>query len=179
MLGRCMKKTFSAILLVTLLLIFPIVGCSRTTQLSWQESDGRFYTNDLTRAQEEIPFPILLPTYVPGAQKGSTAPQVTGPLKAYQYDNKVKINVLYLVTQGDDVVGTIEINESNYAVTPGDPKTNPGLTSIEINGKAVIREGSPPQSIYFYFNQDNIYVVAMIRDFNLDEATRVMQSMIR
>lgn len=174
-----MKKIIVPILSVILTCLIATSGCADKTRLPWEESYGRFYTKDIARAQKEIPFPILLPTYVPNEQKGSSLPQVTGPLRAYQYDGEIEINILYLVNLDSGVVGTIDINESNYPVLPGDPKINPGLESMEINGEIVIREGNPPDSIYYYFNQNSVYFVVIFYDFPSDEALKVIESMVK
>lgn len=175
-----MKKTLKCFMFVTIILLISFIGCDgKTEKLPWEESFGRFYTKDITRAQKEIPFQILLPTYIPNGQKNSIIPQLTGPLRQYQYDGKVEINILYLVKLDNGVVGTISINESNYPVLPGDPSINPGLESIEINEKVVIREGNPPDTIYYYFTQNNIYFVTIFYDFPSAEALKVIESMIK
>ena len=75
-----MTKKLTVICLVLLgVIILGAGSCSQTLPanpapnssdtppkpLPWAEAYGRFYTRDLARAQEEIPFPIILPSYVP------------------------------------------------------------------------------------------------------------------
>ena len=71
-----MKKLFVIILAVSFLIALPLSGCTQIQPdnnqetFSWIEYDdiGLFVTTDLARAQDEIPFNILVPTYIPGGK---------------------------------------------------------------------------------------------------------------
>jgi hypothetical protein len=149
--------------------------------LPWEVSGGRFYTLDLARAQEEIPFPIVLPSYVPDKRTDAPLPDITGPLKEYQTDDKVKVEILYIVDLGSEIHGIIQIEEVNYTLIPGDPELNPDLEPIEICGKEVIKtEGNYSQGpgVKFYFNQDNIYFVVGVYNFTDEEAVKIVGSIL-
>ena len=162
--------------------ILFLVSCSSLPEpLPWAESYGRFYTRDLARAQEEIPFPIVLPSYVPDNQKDAPLPGIDGPLRGYQHNNEVQVKIYYSVYFGGEVPGTILISEYNYPVVSLDPKLNPGYEPIEIHGKQLIkREGNyvPGPGVIFYFNHENIYYVVRIYNLPIDEALKVVESMI-
>ncbi len=164
-------------------IILGEAGCAKTPPepLPWEEDHGRFYTLDLARAQEEIPFPIVLPDYVPDRRKDAPPPTITGPLRGYQYDDKVKIRVMYGVDLGGKVFGMIEISESDYPILPPDPDLNPGYETVDIRGKRVLkREGdwAPGTKVVFYFNHEGIYYIVDVYDFPAEEAVKIVESMI-
>jgi hypothetical protein len=177
-------------LIVFCLLLIILTGCPATTQptfpppetLPWEEFDGQFYTRDLARAQEEIPFPIVLPSYVPDVRTDAPPPSITGPLKEYQHENKVEIEILYIVDLGSEIHGIIQINESNYSILPGDPELNPDLEPIEICGKEVIKtEGNFSQGpgVIFFFIQESIYFYVGVYNFTSEDEVKIVESLIQ
>ena len=69
-----------------------VQGCS--SQPKWIEYEGQFATKDFKKAQDEIPFTIIMPTYLPYSQQDESIADIQGPLKEYQGDEietKVKI----------------------------------------------------------------------------------------
>ena len=194
-----MTKLFDTMLLVLICFIIALSagGCRQTPpspasptpnpsvappkSLPWAEMYGRFYTRDLARAQEEIPFRIILPSYVPDKRKDAPPPGIDGPLRGYQYDDEVEIHVLYHVDLGGEVLGTIQISESNYPVLPGDPKLNPKYEAIEIRDKRLIKtEGnfSLGPGFFFFFDDSSIYFVVELYYFSYEEAIKIVESMI-
>ena len=154
------------------------------TTLLWRETGARFDTKDLARAQEEIPFAIVLPSYVPGNQgdPATQLPQITGTLRAYQRDNRVQIEVFYIAELGRDTFGVVRIRAANYPVVPGDPETNPDNQYVEIAGKTMIKtEGNFQEGpgIIFYFNQGGIYYEVGVYNFPSNDAFKVVESLVR
>ena len=159
--------------------------CSQTPpeSLPWAEANGLFYTRDLTRAQEEIPFTIVLPSYVPDLRTDPPPPIIVGPLKEYQDSDSVQIDIVYGVDLGNELLGAIYIIESSSPITPPDPAFNPQYEIIEIGGKSVTKWESPPESarykIAFVFSHGNIYFSVEFDYFpSKDEAIKVIESMI-
>jgi hypothetical protein len=179
-----MKKSLKTawLALLSVIILSMCFGCQESSvTLPWEEFNGQFYTRDLVRAQAEIPFTIVLPSYVPDERTDAPPPGITGPLTEYQYDDRVKVEILYLVDLGNEILGTIEIEEANYPVLPGDPELNPDLERIELCGKEVIKtEGNFSQGlgVIFFFSRDNIYFVAGVYDFPAEEAIKIVESMI-
>lgn len=66
----------------------------------WLEINGRFSTYNLARAQKEIPFPIIIPTYLPDERPQKPLPLIDGPLSKLRDDNEINVNIkcAYLVT---------------------------------------------------------------------------------
>ena len=103
---------------------------SATESPYWIEVQGRFYTNDITRAQAEIPIPILLPTYNPKHEYASL-PMIDGPLRISS-DDAIEINIKYCLYLGNDITVHIFITERNRPILPG------GGNTIEIAGIVTI-----------------------------------------
>ena len=142
--------------------------------------EDRFYTNDLARAQDRVPFPIVLPGYIPDKAKRISGPCIEGPLIA-ESDNETEIIVRYDVYLGDKAWSEIFITESNTPYTLGDPELNPDVKVIEIGGKKVLKtEFDHPlgPAIYLSFNLENIYFVVELYNFPADEAMKIVESII-
>jgi hypothetical protein len=142
--------------------------------------EKRFYTNDLARAQNRVPFPIVLPTYIPYKAERIAGPSIEGPLIS-ESDNRTDIIVRYDVYLGE-AWSQIFITEANYDYSLGDPELNPQLDLVDIGGKQVVtEEGGHPlgPAKYFSFNSDNIYFVVESYNLPADEATKVVESIIR
>ena len=147
--------------------------------LPWVESGGRFDTNDIARAQQEIPFQIVLPTYLPDSMP--VRPDINGPLKQYQSEGQVEVDILYLLHFSNGTIGTLRLSESNYSVTAPDPKLNPGFQQTQISGHSVIEtdgnfaEG-PGTILYFTF--DRLWFVVEAYKLPQGGAQKIVQSML-
>ena len=145
------------------------------------EGQGQFCTNDLARAQAEIPFTILLPTYIPDERQDALLPQIEGPLRTSDDDNEVEVIVRYAVYLDSDITGHIFIRERNSTLLPPDPELNPDYEYLDIRGKRLVKtEGNFPlgSGIIFYFSHDNIYFVVETYNLSAEEALKVVESMI-
>lgn len=152
-----------------------------TETLLWYETGSRFDTNDVSRAQEEIPFKIVLPTYLPDDQENTNThlPQITGTLKEYQSDNKTEIEIFYMIYLTNDIRGIVRINEANFPIIPGDPNVDPRYSNIEIGGKLIVKtEGDFAEGpgVVFFFNQDGVYFVVGVYNFSYEESVRIIES---
>jgi hypothetical protein len=186
-------KLLLALFSITILLC--AINCDQKSNdkppesLPWVEDHGLFYTRDIVRAQEEIPFPILLPTYTPDKRKNMPPPSIRGPLKKFQIKDDVEINILYevyleLEIFGEEVSGIIWITETNHHLSFGDPELNPDLELIEVHNKRVIVSeniGKFERDTQFgySFNHDNVYYIVEISVLTKDEAYKVVESMIK
>lgn len=193
-----MKRPFELILLMLLCFTtFLYHGCCAETgvdntspstpppaangSIYWMEAQGRFCTNDLARAQAEIPFTILLPTYIPDKREDAPLPQIEGPLRISSSDNEIEVIIRYLVYLGSDIPGHVFITERNSPISLGDPELDPELELIEICGKQVVKtEGNFAlgPGVWFSFNLDNIYFVVEVYNLPTEEAVKVVESLI-
>jgi hypothetical protein len=152
---------------------------SANEALYWAEVQGRFYTKNLTRAQEEIPFPMVIPGYLPGKRNDTLLPDIAGPLKEYQHDHEVRIHILYVIDLGNEARGTIEIEESNFPVIPPDPRLDPGVEHVQIAGETVVKVSDNPESLQFFFNQNGIYFIVESHNLTDEEVLKIVESMIQ
>ena len=178
---KASKSIASMVLIGVILLLTPLLAstaCNRDTY--WIESQGRFFTDDLARAQAKIPFTILLPTYFPD-NTDHVPPMIDGPLDSN--DNRIEVNIKYLLYLSDGISCPVIISESNYPSSLGDPELNPDLELIEIDGKQVIKTKdnfSPEdEGAYFSFKIEDIYIVVETRYLPVEEAKKIVESMIQ
>jgi len=156
-----MKKEFILVLIICVVTIC-FYGCNSQIQTdSWTVFENRFYTSDLARAQQEIPFPILMPNYQPENNEMISLPYISGPLKQFQEDNNVKIKIQFGIGLNLDSTqyAAVLIFESNCSSSLGDPELSPKLERIEIEGIPVVKtkDDWSVSDAYYSFNSNNIF----------------------
>lgn len=150
----------------------------------WFEFNGRFSTYNLARAQKEIPFPIIIPTYLPDERPQKPLPLIDGPLSNPRDDNEINVNIKYSLSLGGNTIGYLIIEENNYPLIPPDPELNPDYEYIVILGKELVkREGNVglgPGWIYFLnLNDQGVHWYIQAYNFSADEAYKIVESMIK
>lgn len=181
-----MRQTYILILIIIILnlLLFSCNPSSPTmdTNLYWIEYQGRFYTQDIVRAQEIMPFQILLPKYIPNEGQRMSLPLIDGPLKDSQnFDNTVTVNIKYAINIGNDISAIVIITETNSYYDIGDPNTDPYLEEVIILGISVVKtkdEWSPNRDTYYSFNSKGIYYVIEMHNLPDDESYKIIESII-
>jgi hypothetical protein len=174
---------------LTKCLVFPcllalILTCNcrtnilQTDSLYFTEDHGVFYTNELAKAQNEIPFTIVLPKYLPSQQDTSRVrlPGFKGPLKSSQSRN-IELDITYIIDFAHDTKGIITFSEYNYPMTAPDPALNPREKYIEINDNRLVVEENSSGST-FWFVQSNLYFMVGFDNVSYDEALKVIESMV-
>lgn len=161
--------------LTLLILLILSSGCS-CKSLPWEERHDRFYTRDIVRAQEEIPFIIITPNYIPKIHGDIRYPGIVGTLKEYQIDGKAGILITYFTEYNKE--SFIEIEEYNFPTTLGDPEINPNLEIVNIQNTEVVRSVYE-YNTYFSFNKDEIYYLLYFQYVPLEEAEKVVESMLK
>lgn len=179
----------NTLLLVASVLVACLLGCgSGHEDLAWATDNerGMFYTYDMERAQKELPFNILLPSYLPGNISGY--PYLEGTLKHGVKADKPEVRVTYQEVPWNG--GAIEIYERNYTSLPPSTEDNPELFYVEIEGVQVLvhrlglSQGSPEnaatiQGWRFWWSQEGIYFRVSVYQYDWDTATRIIESMIQ
>jgi hypothetical protein len=193
-----MKSTQVSMFLLTVMLISVCLlsACGSTkNELPWAVlSDGRFNTRDLARAQKEVPFTIIVPSYLPANL--AKYPSIAGHIKCASPEcGNTSIVIYYPVAEGEEKgVILVRVTEGNDpSLAPFDPALVLDLTdytNMEIDGvEVVIRQDSvslapvsPSISIkgwIFWWNKDGIYFEVAIYDQDWDTTTRIIESMIQ
>jgi hypothetical protein len=172
--------------IVCLLLLAYLSGCGVTTaptstvKAYWHESKGTFQTNDLKRAQNELPFTIIVPTNLPNGMDPNYPFDIYGPLKSTVVDpNTVHI-------QYGDGEKQITIEESNTISVPF-PDSNAEPTFITISGISVLREkhkgywGSNISipALRYRWNQANCLFSVDVWTYSETEGEAMVESMIK
>lgn len=180
------------VFLTVILVVASLVCCdSESEEPLWQIDEyGRFYTQDFSRAQEEVPFQIIAPSYLP--QNISTPPNIVGPMEGTHWtlDEEGELTVILEYNAGENSTkGLITIYEYNYPVVPPDPQLNEDYKAFNIGDtEVVICEHNngilTPDGIIehpgflFMWNKDNLYFEVGIYHYDHDEAVKVIESMI-
>jgi hypothetical protein len=145
----------------------------------WIEIDNRFDTSDLARAQEQIPFPIILPNYHSDSKQKISLPYIEGPLKQFQEDNNVEIIIRFGIISTPNVA--VMISESNNNTSSlGEPELDPELEKIEIEGMSVLktRDNWSMSDVYYSFNSKNIYYNLEAHFIPNEECREIVQSIV-
>lgn len=172
---------FSLLFWITVL---PLIGCSGmpTTSLYWGTNNGQFFTSDLNRAQQEIPFKIVVPEYFSGENKVELYPAITGPLRETQVEDKAEIEIRYTLEPGEDDSALVRMFEANSEISLGDTESNPHLEVIQVlNMQVLMREQGDfglGQGIYFSFHSEELFFIVELYNMPYDEAIKLVESII-
>jgi hypothetical protein len=145
----------------------------------WHESKGTFQTNDLRRAQKELPFTIIVPATLPDGMDTDYPFDIYGPLKTTIVD-PITVHIQY--GEGEK---QITIEESNNFSIPF-PNSNAEPTYITISGISVLREkhkgywGSNIniQAFLYSWNQANCLFSVDVWTYSETEGEKLVESMI-
>ena len=177
-----MKTNHNIIILIFIVTIL-FSGCkSPIVTPYWEENENRFNTNDLVRARKEIPFPIILPTYLPKNNPKKVFPDIEGPLSQFQDENKIEIIIRYGLDVGYYLPGAIMIYERNFTSSLGKPGLDPELESIEIEGILVVKtkdDFSAGFDAYYNFNSNNIFYRVETHGVPNEESKKIVESMVK
>lgn len=178
----------SSLLLGLLILILVAFSCdddnlTDTDYIWYVDNNGKFYTTDIERAQKEVNFKIIVPSYLPDGMVD--APLVKGPQGAQSPDNKVELKIEYHQSKGSSAK-SIYITELNYSVFP--PES--GCKATEIGGLQCV-EGEADMASYlpdggqipihgtaFWCNKNGIYLEIAVYGYDRSEAVKVVESII-
>ena len=148
--------------------------------LFWQEIQGHFSTRDIARAQKEIPFIIILPSYLPEDSQ-NRIPGIQGTLKSFQEGERIGVEIMYALYPETILSGVIVIRENNYGISIGDPESDHDLELVEIKGISVVKtkdDWSPPIENWYCFNSKDIYYLVELHGLPNEESYKIVESMI-
>jgi hypothetical protein len=142
----------------------------------WVEYQSHFYTNDIARAQQHIPFTILLPSYIPTKEDKQPIPVIEWP-----FNTSPNIKPVVTIKYGAWPAGYISIKESAYPFELGSTESNTSFEQIEIDGKQVnskIDKSSQLSNRSFSFKSRDIYFIVELLNVPHEEALKVVESMV-
>jgi hypothetical protein len=165
-----------------ILLLATLPGCTQSSgeEIFWVvDSQGMFHTSDLERAQQEIPFTIILPTYLPDNLDPDSPYEIGGPVKGSSEDENVRVWISYKA-EGERL---IEIEENSRAtIMLPTPSLNP--VHLDIAGIQVLQQDTylygetTIEGLAFYWNQVGLTFSVLVFSYNQNEAIKIVESMI-
>lgn len=129
-----------------------------------------YETNDLARAQEQVPFSIVLPVEMPMVQDKQPAPIFRGTIERSE-DSKVDVHI-YLAT---GATGIMAITESNYPTSQSYSEFDSGSKWTEIGGAQVLKGKDGALA----FQLGNVYFIVQAYDVADEEVAKFAESLIR
>jgi hypothetical protein len=143
-----------------------------------KDPNGYFHTNNIQRAQKEIPFTIITPTYLPDIFGSNYPYQIDGPVKADKY-HEVEVTISYVK---DNI--TIYITEYNITrIMSPTKELNP--VYLDIAGTRVLRQMAQQMSstnitegLIFDWIQNRLTFSVETYSISENESLKVVESMI-
>jgi hypothetical protein len=176
------KSNQTLILITGIFLISTFfVGClpDISSKTSWIiDQNKHFHTNDVERAQREVPFDIIFPTYLPDGMDPQKPTVIDGPTKSLGY-REVEIEIKYI-----DADRRIYINEQNVRLT-WEPTKELDPVYLDISGIKVLHQktgmvGSSgrTEGLGFYWNQGDLTISVDIYSISKEEGIKIIESMV-
>ena len=153
-----------------------------TTAPYWATMNGTFFTKDFDRAQEEIPFKIIVPNYFPSVETNTLLPDIRGPLRKTQLNGDVEIEIRYTLEPESENSGLIRMFETNKKLEFIDNDTNPNSVIITILNKKVLKKEQEDfglgRGFWFGFSVNGISYIVEVYNIPFIEATKIVESII-
>jgi hypothetical protein len=174
------KLTLPSITAVlVILLLFSSCNSDSSNEASWfRDPQGHFHTNDVERAQKEIPFTIILPQYLPEYMDPNLF-KIIGPFKD-AYLEGIEIEIEYIT--GDNL---IYISEQNVRLVM-EPNEEMEPVYYNIAGTRVLRQQSflygaseTKEGLRFDWNQDGLTFAVSVFSISEEEGLKIVESMVK
>jgi len=174
---KYIKKVLT--LVFGLILVFVFSSCSTNNQIYWfVDANDIFHTDNLELAQKEIPFVLVIPTYIPKVIGNEYYFEIRGPIRDLNSQN---IDVV--IRYGKDDY-EIDIREQNRAIVMN---PNPELEPVyfDIEGVQVLRQitayhtgAGTTEGLSFNWNSDELTFRIEIYNISEEEGLKIVESMI-
>jgi hypothetical protein len=168
------KKYFLTFILVFVLCAALFVGCG---------SQQANFSAQVANAQQNVPFKIMIPTYLPPDMKSHSL-SISPPDKGRFSEDSTLIGIRFF-QQGSPV--SIIIYEENAFATAaygGIPLEDPylyinGIQVLEQKGTSFVPDyGRTVESTNYDWNQDDITITMRITGIDNEECRKIVESMI-
>ena len=122
---------------IGVLFLAPLISSCKedsSSKIFWfRDPNGRFHTNDVARAQKEIPFTIVIPSYLPYDIDPIYSSQIVGPF-THPYRRGVEVEISYSYEDS-----RIYISEQNNTFVM-EPTEELDPVYLDIAGTKVLRQ---------------------------------------
>jgi hypothetical protein len=178
----CFRAAIISLLLYIVVFSLFFISCNPKSQefsTIWSSDKKSYRTNELVIAQQETPFEIVLPEYIPDDLL--PLPFIQGTIKS-EFNSSRPIRIMYY-RHGEDF-NPILIEEYS---TPMTYQSSDNFTYLNILGIDVREETTTmlkdittfiPQ-YHYSWNMDSIHYNVSIAEFETDEGRKVVESMIK
>ena len=164
------------------ILAILLQSCGNDTEgkKTWfRDPNGSIHTKDVKIVQPEIPFTIVIPSYLPSILGTDYSWGIIGPIK-YNYTKEIEVQIGYF-----EEPHQIYISERNVMqVMEPTKELNP--VYLDIAGVNVLREkaqmaGSTgiTEGLSFDWNQNGLSFTVKVFSINEEEGIKVVESMIK
>jgi hypothetical protein len=180
-----MRQSNRYLFLIFVCLCLMCLSCASpevTLKPYWVENEDKFFTNEVTKAQVQTPFPLIIPTYVSHKPAKWNIPDLEGSLFSKTNDSKQEVIIKYILYTDDKLSGMISINENNKNISLGDPELNPELEEIELLGIPAIKtkdEWSSGVTVYISFSFNYISYLTTTDYVGTEETIKITESIIK
>jgi hypothetical protein len=178
------RYIFFFLILALLITLLYVYGCNNNPKFDtywFQDPNGFFHTNDVKQAQEEIPFNIIIPSYLP-EDIDLNMMEIYGPIKRTIGDHVIGIEVDITYVSEEYRILIYEDN-TGAIVNP-----NPELEQVVINiaGEKVLQQVAQALSasgieegIRFDWNYKELSFTVKVYGLTEDEGIKIIESMIK
>jgi hypothetical protein len=170
------------VFIVLLLLLATFLGCTHgsSEDIFWVvDSQGMFHTSNLGRAQQEIPFTIILPTYLPDNLDPDSPYEIIGPVEGSTENENVEVRISYR-SGGYRIIEIFE-NSQTIIMLPT-PELNPiyhDIAGIQVLQQETHLYGETiTEGLSFNWNQGVFTFSVVVFSYSQDEAIKIVESMI-
>jgi hypothetical protein len=143
------------------------------------DSDNHFHTTDIERAQNEVPFSIIFPTYLPDGMDPKSPNLISGPIKALGY-HEVEIIIDYV--DDDRRVYIYEQNvRLNWQPTEELDPIYLDIAGIKIlcQKAQMLSSSGTTEGLGFHWNQDSLTISVSIYSISQEEGIKIIESMVK
>jgi hypothetical protein len=159
-----------------------LTSCTResTANKHWfVDSNGHFHTNNVKLAQKEIPFTIIVPTYIPDLFVPDYLYEITGPFEN-TLSNYIEVDIQY--TDNSHQMFISQFNKKIVMLpTEGLDPVNYEISGIQVLRQitSLIGESSTIEGLSFNWNTDGFTFEVEIFGIPENEGAKVVESMMK
>lgn len=148
----------------------------------WFKDSQEYRTNDMEVAQKETPFTIILPTYLPVDL--IIHPFFEGRARS-AFSDDIPLSIMYYRTGDSFPYVDIEEYSKSISILSSDNSNYLELSDIEVLEQETAQfsftsmgEATFIPGFTYAWNNDGVYFYVRIMEYQLDEARKIVESMI-
>ena len=173
-----MNMKYLVIAIISVLVIVFIAGCNpppaspTNTEPDWIEENGLFYTYSIAKAQQYVPFRIILPNNI------LEKPIIQGTLNNTDNSDYYSLTTQYVLPLENKNNGHISVFQTNQPSLPDDPKNE----LLTIDGVDVVKwevNHALGPGYTFFFNNNMVYFIVELYGVSNEYSIALVESIIK